>query len=427
MANNKSSVLFLLLLAFLFLLTAPLVLIFGHNSSLLQLPQFVTYHNVSIAATAGLFIIPVLFVYLAAVIVALKKGSHAKISSVAVAKVAVAKKRVTVRYAWESVFRPEKEPVPVKLRTIPKNPATPNSRAIAAVVIALAVIGLIILVSVTPSLSNAFGRGHNETKYANITQPAVQPAVAPNNVSKAVSSKTPAANASSSANASKENAFSRFLSAVSKIQPPQEPAKPLVKEEKQASEVASKGNAVSPILKIKKSFAPAKSFGSKVKKVFLNSIRRLKAAILKVSNHVWQKIAVSAVALLLVAAVFYSHKTNQLGGIPKWFNGWFDRLAAILAAVRRNIWKTVGVVIAVAVIGWVIAAAVFGKWLSASGINAKLPTMSSLPNSLFDALIAARNFISVYRLYIIIGIFAFLIIIGILFAFEKKGKNKLLP
>ena len=127
--------------------------------------------------------------------------------------------------------------------------------------------------------------------------------------------------------------------------------------------------------------------------------------------------------ILFAVIVFYSHKTGQLGGIPEWVRGWLDWLAGVLAATRKNIWKVIGVVIAAALIGVFIAATVFRKWLSAHGINVKLPTMSGLPSSPLDALIAVRDFVSVYRLYIIIGVFAFLAIIGILFAFEKKDKK----
>ena len=409
MTNNKSAVLFVILITFLFLLTAPIIMVFGHYSGLLQLPEFVTYHNVSIAATAGLFIIPVLFIYLAAIIIALKRRRHSGVSSVAVANVAVAKKRalVPVRYAWETVFGPEKEPVTVKLKPIPKSSAALNSRAMAGVVIALAVIGLIILVSVTPSLSNAFGRSHNETKSANITITQAPGAANADNFSKNVSGKMPA----SAGNASKENVLSRFFSAVTRLQPQQKQlATPLVKVEK-------------PAPQIKISLSPIKNFAGKIKSWAVSSIGSLKSRVSKVSHVVWRNIAIAAVVILFAVSVFYSHKTGQLGEIPEWLNGWRDWLAGILYAAWRNIWKVIGGVIVVAVIGGIIAAAVFRKWLSAHGINVKLPTISSMPSSPFDALIAVRDFVSVYRLYIIIGVFAFLAMVGILFAFEKKGKK----
>ena len=69
MGNNNESAVVLLLLFLLFLLTAPLLLWSFHSSfAALQL----TARSVSIAATLGLFIVPMLFVFLGIIILAVK-------------------------------------------------------------------------------------------------------------------------------------------------------------------------------------------------------------------------------------------------------------------------------------------------------------------------------------------------------------------
>ncbi len=383
MAGNKSIAFFLLLLAFLFLLTVPFVVIFLHYSGLLPLPKFITYHNVSIAATAGLFAIPVLFIYAVAIIVALKKGRPAgAVQPAAVVSRAVAVGK-QVHYPWEDVFGPEHESVAEKpySQTQGKSLAG-NYKALAAVVVVLAIVGLIVLISVMLNANNAlFGSGHNETKSANITK-------AVSNVS--------AANVSGSL-------FSRLFSAAKN----QVLAQPVIKEVKPQT----KAPASMPFL------SAVKGFGSKVKKAFLSSLGSVKLRVSKVNHVVWRNAAIAGIIILLVVSVFYSSKSGQLGGVLGWFRDW---LAAILVYMRKNKLKALLWIIVVAVVCAAIGAVVFRKWL-----GARFPSISasSFTGAAVNALFAVRDFVAVYRLYIIIGVVALLTIIGILFIFERMGKN----
>ncbi len=347
MADNKSVAVFLLLLAVLFLLVAPLVMVFGHYSGFLSLPEFVTYHNISIAALAGLFVIPVLFIYAAAIIVAMKKRRPAGIAlRPAVSKAVVVGKHV--HYHWEDAFGPERERVAEKPHRsqISGKPFAVNYKALAAVAVMLAIIGLIVLISVVSN--NTFFGGHNETKAVNITK-AASDAVIKN------ASQLPQANASAGV--------------------------PLLDK--------------------------AKSFGSGVK-----------ARISAVNHVVWRNMAVAGVVILLAASLFYSRRTGQLAEVPDWLGGWAGWLLGIFAYARRNKLKVLLYVLAAAVVCGVIAAVAFGKLL-----KIKLPALPPLSNSAVNALVAARDFFAVYRLYIFIGFFACIVAISILFFLEKRNRD----
>ncbi len=387
MAGNKSVALFLALVLFLFLITMPPVLFFGRRYGVLSLPQL-TSHNIALAATAGLFAIPVFFIYAAAIIVALKKGRPEGVGlrPAAVARVAVAERQV--HYPWEDIFGPEREGVAEKpYRKIQGKPFSGNYKALAAVVVVLAIVGLIVLLSVMPNANNAlFGRGPNETKQASITN---------------------AASNASAANASEGNLFSRLLSAA-KIRAL---AQPVVKEAKPQA----KAPAGVPLL------AAVKGFGSKVKKGFLSSLGSVKLRVSKVNHIVWRNMAIAGIIILLAVSVFYSRKSGQLGWILSWFRDWLDWLVAILVYMRKNKLKVLLWVIVVAVVCAAIGAVVFRKWL-----GARFPSISasSFTGAAVNALFAVRDFVSAYRLYILIGIFALLAIIGILFIYETMGRKK---
>lgn len=388
MADNKSIAFFLLLLAFLFLLTVPFVVIFLHYSGLLPLPKFITYHNVSIAATAGLFAIPVLLIYVAAIIIALKKGRPAGAVQPAAAvsrAVAVGKQ---VHYPWEDVFGPEREMVAEEpYSRVQGKQFAGNYRALAVVVVVLAVVALV-LISVVLNANNAlFGSGHNETKSANITK---------------VASNASAAKASGSL-------FSRLFSAAKT----QVSAQPVIKEAKPQSKSPAGVSVLSAV----------KGFGSKVKKAFLSSLSSVKLWVSKVNHAVWRNIAIACVIIIFAASLFYSSKSGQLGGVLGWFRDWLAWLAAILAAARKNWLKVSLAIILIAVICAATGAVVFRKWLSARGLHVRLPAAGSISDSVVNALLAIRDFVAVYRLYIIIGVVALLVIIGVLLVFERRGKS----
>lgn len=395
MAGNKSVVLFLLLLAFLFLLTVPLVLILGYSVGLLQLPQ-VNYRSIAIAATTGLFVIPVLLIFLAAVIVAVKKRKLA-VPSAAVAKVAVAR-QVPASYAWEGVFGADEESEHKEKRRTVLKPSSANFKAVAAVVIVIALVVLVLLANATKQGSIA---GANKTAVANVTAADTPPVTLEE----------------------EQNVFSRILAqvfagrnATNETQAGQDAGeKPAeIKPQRDTTSVSLSAAA-------KKVLGSAKNFGSKIKSSIIGLTSSIKSRILKVPDAAWRNIAVAAVALLAVGTAFYSHRAGQLGEIPAWFRGWLGWLATILAAARKNWQKVIIRSILVAVVCAAVAAVVFRKWLAARFPSISFP---SIMDAAVSALLAVRDFVSAYRLYILIGIFALLAIIGILFMYETRGKKK---
>ncbi len=404
MANDKLAVL-VLLLAFLFLLTAPLVLIIGYYFGIL--PPFlidlfakkVMLSHIITAATAGLFLIPVIFVFLAAIIVAVKKRRLAT-PSVAVAKAAVAR-QAPARYHWEGMFGQGKRREEKSKQT--SKPHTANLKAAAAVVIVIAIVILVLLLpkaTKPDSIADA-----NKTAAANDAIPAETP---------------------SDVTAEKQNVLSRILAKVFAARnATNETQEGRDAVEKPAGEVKPQRNisSVSLSAAAKNTLGSVKDFGGKVKGKFVDSASKAKSAVAKVPDAAWQKIAVAAVALLVAGVLFYSHRAGQLGEIPAWFLGWLDWLKHIFAAA----WKNKARVILVAAVIFV-AAAGMAAFVFRKKLNAKLPdlSLSAVSDKALDALFAVRDFVLAYRLYILIGIFALLAIIGILFVYEtmgRKGKN----
>ncbi|MBI2142783.1 hypothetical protein HYU20_00360 [Candidatus Woesearchaeota archaeon] len=401
MANNKSVAFFVLLLAFLFLLTAPIVLVAGYYFGILRLSGIVT------AATAGLFLIPAFLVYLAAIVVAVKKRGLA-VPSAAVAKAAVVR-QAPARYAWEGVFgleegREEKRHEE-KRRATSKPPAA-NFKAAAAVVVVIALVALVLLLA--NATKPAIVAGANKTGAANVT----------------------AADASSNVTGEKQSVLSRILARVFAARNATNEAQAVQDVgEKPADEVKPQQpqrnlSTVSLSGAAKKALGSVKSFGGKIKSGLVSSAGSLKSGILKVPDAVWQKIAVAAVALLAAVTLFYSHKAGQLGEIPKWFRDWLSWLLGIFSYAGKNKLKVMLWLVLAAVVCAAVAAVIFRGWL-----KVKLPalpafSMSGVVASAVNALLAVRDFVSVYRLYILIGIFSLLAIIGILFIYENRGKKK---
>ncbi len=385
MANNKSAAVFVLLLAFLFLLTAPLVLIFGHSAGLLQLPQ-VNYRSIAAAAAAGLFIIPVLMVFLAVIIAAVKRRGLA-VPSAAVDNLAAKRAQIgssrnsanggmrnrawhdlrlrspaeaglaPVRYAWEGMFGAEEREHKEKRKPASKPSAAGFSfsqRAVAAVVVAVVVLALLAALQ----QKGAFISGADKALEEKPAVVEVKP---------------------------QHNFTSVKLSAVAK-----------------------------------KAVDSARGFAGKIKGKFASSVSKAKLAVAKVPSAAWQNIAIAVIVVLFAGTVFYSHKAGQLGGILKWLREWLGWLAAIFAYAMKNKLKVLLLVIAAAVASAVIAAVIFRKWLIA-----KFPAVSAsgMADAAANALLAVKDFVSVYRIYIIIGVFALLAIVGLLVALEKKDKG----
>lgn len=357
MTNNRPVVLFLLSLAFLFLLTVPLALIFGHYSGLLSLPKFVTYRNVSAAVTAGLFIIPVLMVFLAAVIVAVKKQRLA-IPSAAVSR-PVARKEA-VRYPWEGMFGSEEREEHVERRKpLPKLHA-PGSKLRAAAAVIIAVVVLLALLMVL------------QQKGA-------------------------------------------FVSDANKIVE-EKPAVVEVKPQQNLTPFQFSATA-------KKVVDSARGFAGKIKGGFAGSVSKVKSAAAKVPSAAWQGIAIAVLVLLFAGTLFYSRKTQQLGSIPDWVGGWAGWLLGIFSYAGKNRLKALLWAIAAVVACAVIVAVAFGRQLKVKLPALPAVSMPGIANSAANALLAVKDFVSVYRSYIAIGIFALLAIIGILVALEKRGKG----
>lgn len=336
MAGNKPIIL-LLLLAFLFLMTAPLVLIFA-------------YQGFSAAATAGLFIIPVLMVFLAVMIVAVKKRRLA-IPSAAAARPAA--KREQVRYPWESMFGSKEDEYVERRKPLSKPSAAGfRQRVSVAVVIAVVVLALVVVL---------------QQKGADVQD-----------ANKTLGEKP----------------------AIVEVKP-------------QQNFTPVKISAVA-----KKVVDSAKGFVGKIKGKFVGSFSKVKSAVAKAPVAVWQGIAVAVVSFLLTVTVFYSAKSGQLAEVSGWSGGWLGWLLGSLLYARRNKLKVLLWFIAAAVASAVVAVVVFRKW-----IIAKLPSVSGLVGVAVNALLAVKDFVSVYRTYIIIGVFALLAIIGVLVALERRGKG----
>lgn len=149
MGNNNSGILVLLFLALALLLAVPLLFLSGAMPAL-------SYRDISIAATAGLFIIPVLFVFLAAIILASRRKG-------------VARPAAQARYPWDNIFPETKDAevaLPKRSSFVKKDLYVPveahneaNFRPLLVVFVAiLVVIGLVFL-----SQHASIGKASNST------------------------------------------------------------------------------------------------------------------------------------------------------------------------------------------------------------------------------------------------------------------------
>lgn len=169
-------------------------------------------------------------------------------------------------------------------------------------------------------------------------------------------------------------------------------------------DVEVKGNA---------SFIPdVGKLGSKAAGLALSAKHKIQ----EVPARVWAVAAGFVIGVAIVAALVVSHITGQLGEIPAWLMGLAYGVRSAFGVAVRNKHKLKFFLAFLAVAVSVLAAA-FVFWKK----SAALPRLSGSAN----ALGALRDFALVYRLYIIIGIFALIVVIAILLFFERKaGKRK---
>ncbi len=361
MRTNNSGLLVLLLLILALVLAVPLLFLFSYYSPGPATLPALSSHTVTIAATAGLFIIPVLFVYLAAIILAAKTRRAGP---------------ARVHYPWENDF-PDvvKEPELLRakvsrVRAADKKIAAKGTHVglsfdiKAVLAVAIVILLLVGLVFWSQRMSGPFSYKSDVSK----------------------------ANASVEENATQ-------------LQP-----------EKTGNSPARKPLAVPDVA------GAAKNFGIKITGWFRNLAAGAVHSIQELPAKVWLSIAAAALVVILVAALFYSNKTGQLGEIGNWLKDIAGWLGTIPAAIRGNFAKKIMPAILMIVAIALVAGYVFRKWLGAN-----LPGFASVANNLVNLPSMARDFILVYRLYILIGIFTLVAVIGFLMTVERRGKGKNQP
>ena len=331
MGNNNSGLMVLLFLVLALALAIPLLFLFSHYGYA-GLPSLSSQAAVAIAATAGLFVLPLLFVFLAVIILAAKTRKD---------------KPIRVRYPWEDVF-----PDVVKLHEFPaplvsrarsgssgkkvsarSTPVDLGARLVLGV--GLAILLLVGMLLLAQRLSGSFSYKSNMT----------------------------------TANASIRGTV---------IQP--------------QSEKTENNNS-----------------GINAKVWFGNLAAGVSHSIKALPAKVWQLIAAAGLVALLIGALFYSSRTGQLSEVGVWFGG-------IIAAARDNF---AGIIIAVFVIAALVSGYAFRKWL-----GAHLPGFAFVAGNLASLPSMARDFVLVYKFYILAGLFTLVAVLGFLVTTEKRGNSR---
>ncbi|MBI2549596.1 hypothetical protein HYV83_00255 [Candidatus Woesearchaeota archaeon] len=387
MRNNDAFVLWLVVALFLFLVTIP-VLAFAFYFKILPLPQL-DYGSIAAVAAAGLLVVPLIFVL------------------IAVVALASARKREFIpkprHYPWEGVFK-QKEfaaaaaavVVPRKKLAVPVDKPKSGAGIKAVAVVAVVVLALVALSFFTSTLKEfSIFVGANETANETRNVSAITTAN--------ISEKVPVANVSKI----NISAFFRKVFAARN-----ETAKVAHVKAAEKTEPADFGKA----------FANVRSSIGR-------SVADIKSSIGKVPYNVWQSVAAAVLAVVLATTVFLSHRTGQLGEVVLWVKGWVVWLFSLPSAIMRNKLKSLVIALAVAVVCGGVAAFVFRNKLANLGgfAAASRAAAANLPSNagpaIFGLLISVRNFLFVYRLYIFIGIFVLLVVIGILYMLERKGRK----
>lgn len=388
MRSNGSFVTWLLVAFFLFLVTTP-VLAFAFYFKILPLPQL-DYGSITAVAAAGLLVVPFILLLIAAVALASARKREF-----------IPKLLKPKRYPWEDVFKQREfaaaRAVVIPSRKVAAPIAGPKSGTGVKViaVIAVVILALAVLAFFTPSIREFTGTSSNETR--NESKAVAATAYAN------ISEKVPAANVSKI----NISAFFRKVFAARNATTKVEPAKTV---EKAVPADFSKAIA---------------NLRSSVGK----SAADIKSRIGKVPYKAWQSVAAAVLAVALAATVFLSYRTGQLYEIVLWIKGWIAWLFSLPSIIMRNKLKSLAIALAVAVVCGGVAAFVFRSKLAKLGgfAAASKAAAANLPSNagpaIFSLLISVRNFLFVYRLYIFIGIFVLLAVIGILYALERKGRK----
>lgn len=375
MVKGNDTVLFVAVIAFLLLATLPPLLFFAFYLDVVQLPSLSFSGDVAVAATIGVAVVASLFVVAAAAAM-LARGVRR-----------MPKKPKPEHYPWESYFGPaaeerlpEKlpvaqpiEPVAAKVERdgayratapIPGRPGNAVKLVAASVVILLLVALVLVLASRLPMFDGFFGNVTNASK------PAKDFAVV-----------VPSAPASALANAS--------------------------------SPFAGLADA-------------AKKAASSVKNGIFKSASAVKSGILKIPDKAWMSASAVVVILLLAGALAVSYRRGELVNVAGWLGRWLVGMSSAFAAILRNKLKSVLGLAAIAVASAAAAAFVFRDRIKFPRISVGLPELPS-DFSVGSALSSVKDFASAYRIYIMIGIFALLVIIAVIMLLERMGKKPVSP
>ena len=134
----------------------------------------------------------------------------------------------------------------------------------------------------------------------------------------------------------------------------------------------------------------------------------------------WRIITFVVLAVALAGTLVLSRKTGQLSELREWFKDIAAWIGSIPSAIRDNFAKAILPAILAILVVAAIAGFIFRKWLASKfPILARLKisgNLSHLPSAL-------KDFVLVYRLYILIGVLTLLVVIGILIALEKRNKQ----
>ncbi|MBI2581178.1 hypothetical protein HYV85_05245 [Candidatus Woesearchaeota archaeon] len=397
-ANTGVFAAFLLVFLFLLVTVIPLLLLL-FSYGFLQLPKL-TYYNITIAATTGLFIIPVFLVFLAAVIALAAKRKGAAVAA------GLKPRREPEPYPWESVFgaagKEDFKAVKVTAKTAFTSPKpSVTVLAVAAVIVAATVVFFVMVVPTAKDVFTGGGKGSNLTVLANLSA-----GISDNVVKNESASSLFQFFKAKLSNLRKTNMTGLAEEArIAEAKKLAELEKAKQKQEKEAKQKEQKASSFSAL---------AAKFNA------------VKAAAVKVSAF-WPYALAGISMLVMLAGGFYFYRAKKVKPAAEWVRtcvadsaGW---LAVLFSDVKRNGLK---LLIIAAVVLAAALAFVFRSWLKAklpAFSKVAVPVLAAIRESAISFFYAARNFLLAYRIYILIGIAVLLVIFGILFVLERKGKE----
>ncbi|HIG98510.1 TPA: hypothetical protein HA231_03760 [Candidatus Woesearchaeota archaeon] len=270
-------------------------------------------------------------------------------------------------YHWEKgVFAPEREALPEPVRPVNNIGVSSNPRlnrfSVAAIIIVL-LAAAALLVLFTPAVRERLAGFDFGFAGKNATSEVVKPAV-------------PSANVEGEAGASHVNLTGFFIGV--------------------------KNVAYWPV-------GAVRALGGGIRKAIAGVYSSVTHKVKGVPPEAWRIAVIGIVVLLAGAAFFNSYRSGQLFGLRGW-------VSDIAAAIWRNRFRVALLMVAAAVVASAIAVFIFRKrllsWFGGFGAG---------PAGVVSSV---RDFVSAYRLYLLIGIFALLAVIALLFVLEKKGQGK---